>query len=79
MISYEPFWKSIKEKQISQYKLINTYHISRGLLYRLKNNESVTTHTIDMLCNILSCDVQDIIEYISYTEEEDDETEDSSL
>lgn len=63
MISYEPFYKTLKEKNISTYKLINQYGISRSLLDRLKHNKPITTVTIDDLCKILSCNVEDIIEY----------------
>ena len=65
MIVYDRFWKTLKEKGISQYKLINEFQISPGQLTRLRNNESVTTHTIDVLCSILDCDIHDIMEYKS--------------
>ena len=54
----------MKEKGVSQYALIKQYKISPGQLTRLKRNESVSTHTIDMFCRILNCRVQDIMEYI---------------
>ncbi|MBR3686860.1 MAG: helix-turn-helix transcriptional regulator [Clostridia bacterium] len=63
MISYEPFYKTLKEKGISTYKLINTYGISRSLLDRLKHNKPITTVTLDDLCKILSCNVEDIITF----------------
>lgn len=63
MVIYDRLWNTMKEKNISQYALINKYNISAGQLTRLRNNESVTTHTIDMLCSILQCDVEDIMEY----------------
>lgn len=63
MITYDNFWKTLKKRNLSQYKLINTYKISRGLLYRMKKNESITTHTLNELCDILECDISDIIEY----------------
>lgn len=63
MISYDPLWETMKKKKISQYVLINQYNISRGLLDRLKNNRGVTTHTIDMLCQILDCSVEDVMTF----------------
>lgn len=63
MISYEPFYKTLKDRGISTYKLINQYGISRSLLDRLKHNKPITTVTIDDLCKILSCNVEDIIKY----------------
>ena len=64
MISYDNLWKVMKEKGISQYALIKKYNISPGQITRLKRNESVSTHTIDVFCGILKCKVSDIMEYI---------------
>lgn len=64
MISYDNLWNAMKEKGISQYALIKHYHISPGQITRLKRNESVSTHTIDMFCRILNCKVSDIMKYI---------------
>ena len=64
MISYEKLWKVMKEKGISQYALIKQYNVSPGQITRLKRNESVSTHTIEMFCKILKCDVGDIMQYI---------------
>ena len=64
MISYENLWKVMKEKGVSQYTLIKIHHISPAQITRLKRNESVSTHTIEMFCKILDCDVGDIMKYI---------------
>lgn len=64
MISYEKLWNVMKEKGVSQYALIHRYNVSPGQITRLKRNESVSTHTIDMFCRILNCQVGDIMEYI---------------
>lgn len=61
MISFEPFYKTLKEKNISTYKLINDYGISRSLLDRLKHNKPISTVTLNDLCNILKCKVEDIL------------------
>lgn len=61
MISYEPLYKTLKEKGISTYKLINEYGISRSLLDRLKHNRPISTVTLNDLCNILDCKVEDIL------------------
>lgn len=67
MISYEPFYRTLKQKGISTYKLINEHGISRSLLDRLKHNRPISTVTLDDLCNILHCKVEDIL---IFTEEE---------
>lgn len=63
MISYEPLWKTMKKKNISQYKLIHEHDISKSLLQRLRDNETITTYTIDRLCQILECEVSDILKF----------------
>jgi len=60
MITYEPFYETLKKKNISTYKLINKYNVSRSLLDRLKHNKPISTVTINDLCNILQCDISDI-------------------
>ena len=64
MISYGKLWDTMKERGVTQYALIKTYHISPAQITRLKRNESVSTHTIEMFCRILQCDVAKIMEYI---------------
>lgn len=65
LIVYNRLWNTLKSKGITQYALINKYHISPGQITRLKRNESVSTHTIDMFCELLQCDVEDVMQYIS--------------
>lgn len=62
MIVFNKLWEVMKQKDISQYKLINEYDISPSILTRLKRNESVSTNTIERLCTILDCDISDIME-----------------
>ena len=64
MIVYDRLWDTMKKKKISQYKLINQYHISGGQLDRLRKNEHVSTYTLNRLCEILSCDIEDIVEFL---------------
>lgn len=61
MISYEPFYRTLKEKNISTYKLINQYGISRSLIDHLKHNKPISTVTLNDLCNILHCKVEEVI------------------
>ncbi|MDD6061272.1 MAG: helix-turn-helix transcriptional regulator [Oscillospiraceae bacterium] len=64
MISYEPFYKTLKEKNVTTYRLIKDYNISRSLIDRLKHNKPISTVTLNDLCRILSCRVEDILLYI---------------
>ncbi|HJA70253.1 MAG TPA: helix-turn-helix transcriptional regulator [Candidatus Lachnoclostridium stercoravium] len=62
MVSYDRLWETMKKKNTSQYRLIKYYGVSAGQIGRLKKNMYVSTHTIDMLCNILQCSVEDVME-----------------
>ena len=64
MISYDNLWNTMKTKGITQYTLIKKYGISPAQITRLKRNESVSTHTIEMFCKILKCNVEDVMQYI---------------
>jgi DNA-binding Xre family transcriptional regulator len=64
MISYEPFYKTLKAKNISTYRLINEFGVSRSLLDRLKHNKPISTVTLNDLCGFLDCRVEDVLLYI---------------
>lgn len=63
MISYKPLWTTLKQKNISQYQLIHKFGVSAGQLSRLRANTHVSTHTLDRLCSILDCKLEDIAIY----------------
>lgn len=63
MISFEKLWITLKERNISQYKLIKEYKISTGQLDRLRKNGNVNIYTLNELCKILDCRLEDIAEY----------------
>ena len=64
MISYEPLFQTMKEKGITQYDLYTRYNVNRSQLARLRHNKNVQVNTIDKLCNILECDVEDIMTHV---------------
>ena len=63
MITFDPLWKTLKDKGITQYNLIEDYKISRGMLDNLKHNISITFNTLNNLCNMFDCDITDVIRY----------------
>ena len=69
MIVYQGLWETMKKRGISQYCLIHEYHFSSGQLNRLRRNDNVSTHTLDVLCKILNCRLEDIAEYCETGEE----------
>lgn len=62
MIKYDRFWVTMKERGISQYDLYEHYEITRSLLDRLRKNKNIEIFTIDRLCSILDCNIEDIVE-----------------
>lgn len=64
MISYEPLWKTMKQKNVSQYSLIKKYNVGSGQIDRLRKNSNVSTYTLNRLCEILECSLSDIAEYV---------------
>lgn len=63
MISYEPLFKTMKEKKISSYRL-EQMGFSRATYYSIKKGNSISTNTINQLCKLLKCEISDIAEYI---------------
>lgn len=63
MITYDRLWQTMKQRGVSQYDLYAHYNVNRSQLNRLRHNENVEINTIDKLCNILQCRVEDIMEH----------------
>lgn len=63
MIRYDRLWQTMKEKGITQYDLYTKYNVNRAQLDRLRHHRNVEVNTIDRLCNILQCRVEDIMEH----------------
>ena len=67
MIIYDNFWKTLKDRNISQYKLLVHYGVSNSQISRIKKGEHITTATLEKLCQILQCRVEDIITFVPDT------------
>lgn len=74
MIVYDNLWKTMKNKKITQYQLIKKYGFSTGQLDRLRKNENINSYTLNTLCNILNCKIEDIAEYIPDNKNSDSST-----
>lgn len=64
MVSYRPFWETLKQSHETTYTLIKNHRISGSTLDKLRKNKPLNTTTINDLCRILACRVQDVMEYI---------------
>ncbi|MBQ9608247.1 MAG: helix-turn-helix transcriptional regulator [Lachnospiraceae bacterium] len=63
MIVYDRLWETMKKKGISKYYLTAKCGLSPSLITRLKRNQSIRMDTINTLCEILDCNIEDIAEY----------------
>lgn len=70
MIVYTPFWETLKQSGESTYSLIKVHNISSATIDRLRKNKPLNTSTIDELCTILHCQVEDIMAYTSGSEDQ---------
>ena len=70
MITYEPFRDYLDWHEISTYTLITKHHVS-STINRLRHNQPVSTATIDRLCEILKCPVDDVIMYVENAKSSD--------
>ena len=69
MVSYDRLWETMEKRKISQYRLIKEFGLSSGQMSRLKKNTYVSTHTLETLCRILDCRIEDVME-VSFDDEE---------
>ncbi|MCD7866066.1 MAG: helix-turn-helix transcriptional regulator [Clostridiales bacterium] len=64
MITYTPFWNTLKNSTETTYTLINRHHISSAIIDKLRKNKPMNTTTLNDLCRILDCQIEDICQYI---------------
>lgn len=69
MISYEPLWSTMEERKVTKYQLIYHWGISSNTLRRMGHGEPISSNTLNELCLILNCRVEDILKFVP-TEEE---------
>lgn len=64
MILFDKLWQTMQERGITQYDLYTKYNMNRAQLHRLRHNQNIETNTLDCLCNILDCNIEDIMTHI---------------
>ncbi|MBP3616505.1 MAG: helix-turn-helix transcriptional regulator [Lachnospiraceae bacterium] len=74
MISFTPLFKTMKEKNISSYKL-EKLGFSRATYYSIQQGNSISTNTVNQLCKLLKCEVSDIMEFVDEDEKKEQKTE----
>lgn len=63
MVNYEPLWKTMAERGMTTYTLINKYGINARTINNLKHNKGITVFTLEKLCQILQCTPNDILRF----------------
>ncbi len=69
MIRYAPLWRTMAERKMTTYTLRVKYEMSHATVQRLQADMPVSTHTLNKLCAILNCKLEDVAEYIPDEEE----------
>lgn len=64
MIRYTPLWNTMKKQKVTTYTLRVKEGMSHATVQRLQKNLPVSTHTLDKLCSILNCRIEDVVEYV---------------
>lgn len=64
MITFEPFWETLRRRGISTYDLEYQYDLNPAEISRLKHNHNFTLHSVDKYCRLLGCRVEEIIWYV---------------
>ena len=70
MISYRPFWETLKNSNETTYTLINKHHVSSAIIDKLRKDKPMNTTTLNDLCRILNCDICGIMCYIPSEEDQ---------
>lgn len=70
MISYRPLWETMRRKNITTYTLVEKFKFSKGTLHSLKHGHNISTATLDDICRMLDCKVEDVLVYIPETKED---------
>ena len=63
MISYRPFYETLLRKGVTEYYLIYKQGMDSNTIHRMKHGKAITT-TLNTLCQILDCRVEDILGYV---------------
>ena len=70
MIDYTPFWKTLERSEENWYTLTKRHHVSDSTLHRLKHNKDISMKTVNDLCRILNCDIENIATYVASDEDQ---------
>lgn len=64
MMTYDPFWKMMEEREISTYSLEIDYGFNKAVINRLKRNKNMNLSSIDYICEVFSCSVEEVVVHV---------------
>lgn len=62
MLDYSPMWETMRQKGITQYRLLKS-GIDNKTLDAIKKGNNITMLTLEKICNILECTPNDVIRF----------------
>ena len=71
MIVYDRFFETLKKTGMTQYRLLKEHKVSHGLLDRMRKNQDISMYSVNLLCSILHCQVEDICRFVPDEEKAD--------
>lgn len=65
MIRFDRLWKTMQEKKLTTYWLREQCGIDSKTIRRLRANDNMETKTLNKLCTVLQCKLEDIAEFVA--------------
>ena len=62
--SYNNLWKVLEDKNMTKEDLKKATGMSSATIAKLGKNENINMNSLDKICEVLECDVEDVIEFI---------------
>ena len=69
-LSYKKLFKRLIDIEMKNTELMDKAKVSRSTFYKIKNGENVTTDVLLRICDVLECDISEIVECVNNSSEE---------
>ena len=63
-LSYKKLFKKLIDIEMKNTELMQKAKVSKSTFYKIKNGENVTTDVLLRICNVLECDISEIVECV---------------
>lgn len=68
--SYKKLFKKLIDKDMKNTELMKKAKVSKSTFYKIKNGDNITTDVLLRICNVLECDISEIVECVNDSSEE---------